>query len=132
MLNPTFLYIVLNSVYFNSNPVIKAALVTPSFSPAPPVLGTISVTDNEVAGVARVTVANAYSGQPTSEGVRLHCDDLVFAGLDGSTVVGGVVLYDETHDQIIAWDMSDSPFTPPAGDLTYTVDPDTGFAAFTV
>lgn len=134
--NPNFIGAVL-SAYIGTASPFKAMLVGPDYTPDPASESGVSgAAAHEIAGVARIDLANVTVATDTEE-ARLVCDNLVFdgAGLDGTPDVGGVVIYEElgaTDDDhlIVSWDVDDGPFTPPAGPLTYIVDD--GFAIFSV
>lgn len=132
--NPGFIQSVLAD-YLVGAPVFKAMLVDSTYVPDPAnETGTATAATHEIPGVARVRLANVAL-LPGDGEVGINADDVVFAGLaDGVTDVGGVVIYvegaSEALNQIVAWDLDDGPFDPPAGNLAYVVD-DAGIVVFT-
>lgn len=128
--NPHFIENVITG-YLATTPVFKALLVDPDYAPTIDDVGTETAAAHEIVGVARPELAGVAVSLVDPD-VQLTCDNLEFDALDGTTDVGGVVIYvegaSEAENLIVSWDLDDGPFTPPAGVLTYVVDD--GFAIF--
>lgn len=122
-------------------PVFKAILVDSSYVPGATSegggeQGTDVAATHAIPDVARPTLSNvAIFTNPDGENA-LTCDPITFAALaDGVADVGGLVIYvegsgAETDNLMVASDVDDGPFDPPAGDLIYDIDP-SGFVVFT-
>lgn len=134
--NPAFVEDVLDAYIAADAPVFKAMLVNSDYIPDPASeAGTETAATFEIAAVARVELTGVAVVNNDPE-IGLLADSVVFLGLPAETTdVGGIVIYvegaTEADNVIVSWDLDEGPFDPPAGNLTYIVDP-AGFAVFSV